>query len=412
MHGRYFDARFWDARYWLASGAVITTTPIASDRTISWDVEPSANRIAWALTGRYGPVSYGFRYELRTIGYQFLEDVTLAVISSGISLNNDRDVAWRLDLQLDPAALDDAGQPVTIDPLRDVVAVHMDLLVDGEFSQSLPLGLYVLVRPLTSYSPAGAIQSVEGYDPSWLLANATTTTTYSVASGTNYVTAMAAVVAACNAEIRHAFPTTTKTTPIAMSWPAGTAWIRILGELAAGINHYLPYADAEGVIRTRESQDLHLRTADVTYRDDEFVLDQQLEEDQADIWINQVVAVVDDPARGVLSAVRTNADPSSPISTVVTGRTLTRVVEADRAADQATLNAIAEQMLRDAAGQLTHAKLTTSLDPRRGNHEVYDLEVEGVYDGVKWWARNWTMSCVIGGRMTHDISRTASPAVS
>lgn len=395
--------------------AEIAVVTVTVGRTLQWAVGASPNRIEWALTGRWGPVPYSFRAERRTIGGVYLADVSRALIGGTIELNNDRDVCRSAEFDIDPDARDDSGNAITIDPLSDNLAVFMDLLVDGSVTVGLPMGLFVLVRPQSSFTPAREALTVEGYDVGFLLANQSTASTYTVASGTNYVTAMDAVVDQVSSSIRTAFPPTTLTTPTAMSWPPGTTWLRILTDLAGGINYYQPWADRDGILRSRQRDDLSQRTPDVTYRggaDGDWIVSEPIDQSQADIWVNQVIVVVDDPARAPASAVRTNADPSSPISTVVTGRTFTRVIQADRAADSTTLEAIADDYLRRAASAYQTATLTTSIDPRRDAHEVYLVDVDDVYDSVKWAVRNWSLDLVTGGRMQHELSRTASVVAS
>mgnify|MGYP001194473650 FL=1 len=106
----------------------------------------------------------------------------------------------------------------------------------------------------------------------------------------------------------------------------------------------------------------------------------------------------------MLTSVKTNADPDSPISTVTLGRTITKVIQSD-AADQTTLDAIAENYLRDEAGLYRRATLLTSIDPRREAHEVYELTVDGVYAAERWWARNWRVQLSIGAQHQHTLGK-------
>lgn len=378
---------------------------VVQERSLQWRVAPSPLRVHYALTGRSGPVSYTFRFERRTIANQFLEDVTPAFLGGSIEANNDRDVFRTATFTVDANAVDDRGNAVTIDPLADHIAVYMDLLVDGSYTLGLPMGLFALNVPRKRFEPSGETWEVSASDNGIHLMEATTTASYTVAASQNYLTGTNAVRDILDAfGLSHALPSTTLTLPVARTWPAGTPWLRVVNDLLHAAGMYSLWFDASGTARTRSYDDLSTRTPDVTYTGDDFVLIPITEEAETTRLANQVVAVVDDPSRAVLTSVKTNADPDSPISTVSLGRTITKVLNAD-AADQATLDAIAENYLRDEAGLYRRATLLTSIDPRRDAHEVYELTVDGVYAAERWWARNWRVQLSIGAQHQHTLGK-------
>lgn len=378
---------------------------VAANRTLHWRVAPSPLRVHYALTGRSGPVTYTFRFERRTIANQFLQDVTPAFLGGSIEANNDRDVFRTATFTVDANAVDDRGNAVTIDPLADHIAVYMDLLVDGSYTLGLPMGLFALNVPRKRYEPGSETWEIAASDNGIHLMEATTTASYTVAAAENYITGANAVRDILDdLGLAHALPTTSLTLPVARTWPAGTPWLRIVNDLLHAAGMYSLWFDASGIARTRAYDDLSTRTPDVTYTGDDFVLIPITEEAETTRLANQVVAVVDDPSRAVLTSVKTNADPDSPISTVSLGRTITKVLNAD-AADQTTLDAIAENYLRNEAGLYRRATLLTSIDPRRDAHEVYEMTVDGVYAAERWWARNWRVQLSIGAQHQHTLGK-------
>lgn len=373
-------------------------------RTLQWRVAPSPNRVQWALYT--SPVVYTFRYERRTRGNQFLADVSAAISRASVELNNDRDILRTAQFTVDASARDDRGAPITINPMADHIAVIMQLLVDGSYLLDLPMGLFALTTPRRRIEPSGETWEVEGGDLGVHLVEATTTSSYSVAAGANYITgsnAVASILATFG--LTYALPSVAVTLPVAMSWPPGTPWLRVINDLLQGCNLYSLWFDASGVARSRAPDALTGRSPDVTYQDTDFVLVPLAEESDTTRFANQVIAVIDDPNRPPLSSVATNSDPGSAISTVNLGRTITKIVRSDRAADQATLDAIALRALRDAASMYKRATLLTSIDPRRDAHEVYRLNIPGVYAGDSWWVRNWRADLVTGGEMRHALGR-------
>lgn len=426
---RYFATRYYPARYypppgklevlvdyelrWDNSGNVTLNAElqwrvqgaVSLGRTLQWQVAPSATRVHYALTGRSGPVSYAFRFERRTIANQFLQDVTPAFLGGSIEANNDRDVFRTATFTVDANAVDDRGNAVTIDPLADHIAVFMDLLVDGSYTLGLPMGLFALNVPRKRFEPGGETWEIAASDNGIHLMEATTTASYTVAASANYITGANAVKAILDdLGLAHALPTTVLTLPVARTWPAGTPWLRVVNDLLHAAGMYSLWFDASGIARTRAYDDLSTRTPDVTYSGDDFVLIPITEEAETTRLANQVVAVVNDPGQAPLTSTKTNADPDSPISTVSLGRTITKVVQSD-AADQATLDAIAENYLRTEAGLYRRATLLTSIDPRREAHEVYELTVDGVYVAERWWARNWRVQLDIGAQQQHTLGK-------
>lgn len=384
---------------WRLGGTVV------QERTLQWRVAPSPLRVHYALTGRSGPVSYTFRFERRTIANQFLEDVTPAFLGGSIEANNDRDVFRTATFTIDASATDDRGNAVTIDPLADHIAVFMDLLVDGSYTLGLPMGLFALNVPRKRFEPGMEMWEIAASDNGIHLMEATTTASYTVAAAENYITGTNAVRDILDdLGLAHALPTTALTLPVARTWPAGTPWLRIVNDLLHAAGMYSLWFDASGIARTRAYDDLSTRTPDVTYTGEDFVLIPITEEAETTRLANQVVAIVDDPSRAPLTSVKTNADPDSPISTVSLGRTITKVIQSD-AADQTTLDAIAENYLRNEAGLYRRATLLTSIDPRREAHEVYELTVDGVYAAERWWARNWRVQLSIGAQHQHTLGK-------
>lgn len=433
---RYFSARYFPGRYypppgklevlvdfeiqWDNGGTVLLSLElqwavqgvVTLEGTLFWSVAPSPLRVHYALTGRSGPVTYTFRFERRTIANQFLQDVTPAILGGTIEANNDRDVFRTATFTIDASATDDRGNAVTIDPLADHIAVFMDLLVDGSYTLGLPMGLFALNVPRKRFEPGMETWEVTASDNSIHLMEATTTASYTVAAAENYVTGANAVKAILDdLGLSHALPNTSLTLPVSRTWPAGTPWLRIVNDLLHAAGMYSLWFDASGIARTRAYDDLSTRTPDVTYTGDDFVLIPITEEAETTRLANQVVAVVDDPSRAVLTSVKTNADPDSPISTVTLGRTITKVIQSD-AADQTTLDAIAENYLRNEAGLYRRGTLLTSIDPRRDAREVYELTVDGVYTAERWWARNWRVQLTIGTQQQHTLGKVERLAAS
>lgn len=374
--------------------------------TMLWQVAPSPLRIEYALTGRTGPVTYSFRFERRTRTNQFLQDVTPAVLGGTIEGNNNRAIFRTGTFTINPLARDADGNAITINPLADHLAVFMDLLVDGNYTLAIPMGLFALTVPRKTMTPGGETWEVEAHDNCIHLVESTTTETYTIDAGENYLTGTNAAADILTAQsIPFALPTTDKVLPAPQSWPPGTPWLVIVNWLLDRVNLYQLACDASGVARTRVRDEMSGRTPDVTYSGEDLLLIPIEEEAETTRLANQVIAVVDDPAQPPLSAVVTNNDPSNPISVAALGRVITRVIPVDGAPDAPTIEAIARNYLEREAGLYRRATLLTSIDPRREANEIYEVNADGVYVAERWWAQNWAFELTIGTQMVHTVGK-------
>lgn len=353
-------------------------------------------RLEDVLTGVYGPVVYVFRYERRTKNNQFLSDVSGAIQSCSIEANNDRTVFRTASFRVDASV-------GAIDPLADHIAVFMDLKIDEELTESIQMGLFTLTVPRKTFTPDEEMWDLAASDNSIHLLEAMTTASYTIASGQNYLSEVQAILD--DLGLSYALPSSTLTLPAAQTWPIGTTWSTIVTWLLSGANMYQLAFDRRGVAVTRTRISMSSRTPDVVYTGDDFILIPIVEEAETTRLANQVVAVVNDPNRPPLSSVATNNDPDSPISVINLGRTITKIIPADAAADQSTLDDIAQSYLESEAGLYRRATLLTSIDPRRDPNEIYEVTADDLYVAEKWWCRNWRVDLTIGGQMSHTLGK-------
>lgn len=362
-----------------------------------------------ALRGRFGAVRGRFEYELRNHDGQFLQRVTNAVLAASGDLNNDRDITRTLTIRFDPNARDDRGQPIEINTDTDHIYVGYHLIVDGFYDVEFPLGIFHLDNPRETWTAGMAGIEVTGSDLGIHLIEDITDDVYTVAAGQNYLTGTNAVTDILDAHgLRHALPSNAKTLTTAKTWPIGTPWIRVVNELLHDANFYSIRFDARGRAVTRERIPRAQRSPDTSYSSEDMILSPVMTERDTTRFANRIVATMEDPQRTPLRSVATNSDPDSPISTVALGRTITKLVRADGAADQTTLDAIALAELDRASEAYRRMQIQTFFDPRRGAFEVYELDIEGHIDGEKWWARNWLASFEPGAPMVHNLSSVES----
>lgn len=342
-----------------------------------------------ALSGRYGPVVITWRFEKRSITNQFLYDVSAGIIGCTINLDNSRAVVRTATFTVDPTLS-------TLDAIADHIAVIGNLLVhypgNPPFELPIEAGLFTLNVPDIDYtSGAEIVWTIAASDLTVHLVQSTTTDVYSVAAGTNYVTAINTILSPFGFQPASITPTAS-TLGTSMTWPAGTPWLTVINDLLKALNYYPLFFDRMGIPTSRPMIDNSQRVPDVAYTDNEWLVADIKETTDTTRFANQIVARVNNPGLAPLSAVATNADPASPTSTVTLGRTITQTIDGGTAPDQATLTAIAQQALRIAAGAYRTATISTQIDPRREPHEVYALtDTVAGYEGSAWLADTWKL---------------------
>lgn len=211
---------------------------------------------------------------------------------------------------------------------------------------------------------------------------------------------------------RYVLPVSSKTAPVDQPWDVGTPWITVANDMLHAVGCYNHWFDNDGILRSRLLDDGATRTPDVVYAAGDGFIVPPADEDVEDTrFANQVVVVVNNPDREPLVAVATNNDPDSPTSTVALGMTITKRLTGDRAADQETLQTLANHELSQSSSFYRRLTLNTLVDPRRAPNEVYEVTLPGASDAERWYCRGWTLDLRTGAAMQHRLSRVQKLAV-
>ena len=367
-----------------------------TERELLWSVAATPTRVNVILPGTPGVVRYSFRYQERDHDNNFIRDLSSGFLMGSISLDNARPILRTARFTIDPDAL-----PVPIEPLKVHVGVFMDLLVD-QAVVTFQLGLFHLGLPKETNTPRGRVWHVDASDLSIHLAESSTETPYTVTAGTNLLTAVKTILDTF--DVRYSLPVTTLTAPVDVTWDAGISWLKVINDLLQAGNMLPIYAEPIGRLTTREWYSAAEKTPDVSYTGDDMILI-PFDVEQDEMVANKIIAIAEDPNRAELYSAKTNSDPSNPVSTVSLGRVITKVIKpSGPIANQATLDAIAQRALEDAAAIHKRATLITSLDPRRNAFEVYQLSIPEMAVDGKWQVKNWSMELKTGGKMKHELS--------
>ncbi|MGM0882587.1 MAG: hypothetical protein ACQEXQ_16290 [Bacillota bacterium] len=273
-----------------------------------------------------------------------------------------------------------------------------------------PLGVFVLSTPPRKVDAVGVVtREVEAYDLLQVLKDDKVTDRYTVAAGTNYVTAVKALLDGAGLTTQN-LTATNLTLPTARDWAPGTEKLRIINDLLGAINYRSIFFDEDGQAVAQPYVSPADRASEYTYRDDQdSVIFPEIEQ-SLDLFAiaNKFTLVVSEPDRTPLVSTYTNTNPSSPTSTVSRGRTIVDYREQQEAADQASLDAKVQRIAFEASQVYESVEFETAIMPQHSDLDVYTLEFTGLGISAKYSEQSWEMPLKSGSRMKHRIRRVVS----
>lgn len=372
-----------------------------------------ATELGDALSGRYGPVGVTFDVNLRDQRNVPRGAMPGGLLQSGsIVLDNDRAISRVAQFQIRQSSL-----PPSFNSVTDHFAI--DATVRGfDFSQVFRVGMFHATQIVEGYGPDGDhVWQITGSDVGYLLQKTKTEQPYEVAAGTNYVEAAREIITLVG--LNHSIPDTSKLTPVAFIWAAGTSYLAMLNDLLIGINFHEAFASPTGTIMSSGRQTPYLQPPAVHYRTDaepRMLLPGLNRSISTAAVPNVLLGQVQDPNRALLAAQVSNLDNSSPWSVGNSGATYAELT-IDRTADADTLLATIDFELRLAIGVGTPISIATLFDPRRAAHEVYRLTVQAgdsdtIIPGSIWRVRGWSLPLDGTAPMSHHLHAADSIVLS
>ena len=388
---------------------------------------PTAGQVLDALSGRYGPMVVRWRWQRRTRDNLFIDDISAALIADSAPTLRMSSFA-PTTMTLGGIELLVNRLPVDFDATTDVIAVIEERYIAGEWV-SFPLGLFKLDVADFVYSADGDPTILcEAADLSVDLLDSGPATSYTVASGTSYATAVGAVFTALGLEYDMSnLPAST--TPVNVTWPPypETTWLNIVSDLCFGLNFHTPWPNASGVFVTKEQINPYTETVSVTYVDDEeprmiSAAQPYIRREDKSSKANVCVVLIDDPFHANFGYyMKRNEDAASEISVPNVGERVEEInYDHDPSTscilDNTTALAIADFRLRWVDSQVHVATLPTFADPRRGPHEFYSVEVEDdSHGGVPsvWMVLEWERGLSAeAGPMVHTVGHVHNRTIS
>lgn len=272
-----------------------------------------------------------------------------------------------------------------------------------------PLGVFLLATPKRTVGATTNVRQVDAYDQGLVLRDDKVGSRYTVAAGTNVITAVDNALTEAGITLKNLVPTT-ETLPVALDWPPGTPRAKIIGDLLSSINYRSLYFNAAGYAVAEPYMNPTSRPVGYTYTTQDRSLIVPQAEHELDLFAipNQWVAVVSEPDRPPLSATYTNTNASSPTSTVSRGRTITDVLSQQQATSLAALQDKVERAAFEASQVYEAINFSTALMPHHEDADLIELEYPGLVQKSRFVEHTWEMDLRAGGLMKHRIRRVVS----
>lgn len=277
-------------------------------------------------------------------------------------------------------------------------------IIDGK---EYPAGVFHVVRYTDSYTQFGKTMRIEAYDKCYLLKSTTTEIVLHLAAGTSYLTAIEQLMVAAGIKLFLTTPNVAVLSTDREDWQIGTDYLTIVNELLGEINYDPVWFNSDGYAVLRPSVRASAENIQHSYSglDVKSVLSHDCTA-SVDSWDkpNVFIAVCQNPDLDApMIATSVNDSPVSSISTFRRGRRIARTYKIKNIADQATLQAYADNLRNESMLSSETLTIYTANMPDHGIGDtvaVQHQKISGVYREI-----GWIMTLAPGQLMQHDLQR-------
>lgn len=337
------------------------------------------------------------------------EEITEYVHNGMVEYNPDRSIKMTFQAEIDSEGL--------ISPFTDFLAPFLKIVHDDGHTTENQMGLYAVVPPKQTINQQSRHLTIDGRDLTWMLSVDVFENGYSVAAGTNVVTAVETILTSAGFT-RFAIAQSSRSLVNAVSWKAGTSKLSVINDLLTGAGYYSLYCLKDGRFSSMPYRPDNNPTVQVTYDTDVHNYIQVVKnitlDTTPDRIANKIVVIKDNANEDPIVVTKINNSPVSPTSTINLGMTIAKVYTDSQIIDQEAAEVRAQQLL-DVASQQYH-KLTLATFPdveREPTNEVYQLNIrdssgEIAVSGI-WRCRGWKIGFTPNQMMTHDLSNISDP---
>lgn len=346
---------------------------------------------------RYGSNEIKFRYELldKFERRKFtLKNVIDAEISMAAFAEIKRTARFKIKEGEDVDWLNDRIQPYFLLKMPDGKWVEWSL------------GIFILSSPNRSVANGIVFREIEAYDGLIILKDDKFLSRYTIAEGTNYITAINDILSSSgitkiNIENNDA------NLKRAKEFEPGTEKLKAANDLLTEINWTTLWVDEQGYYTSSRYRSPADRPSEYDYFDNEISIIASDMEEELDLVnvANSWVVVASNPEEEPLTANYTNENPDSPTSTINRGRTIVDYREIESIANQIALNNYVERLAFNASQVFGYITFETALNPLHSFSDVYNVRYSKLGIDDKYGETNWTMPLKAGAKMSHQARK-------
>lgn len=371
-HDVYFDGDSGDDYDWTGTAHSSTSTRAENAGVTKPDSDSEGAVVSFTL------------YRCNKRGEK-LDELTELLVDGRVNFDHDREIKQTLDFTLRSA--------VSLGAYTDHVRLYATINFDDDRETiTRSAGVYAITLPDVTGYWEHAEAHYEAADLTIHLARSGFRKTHNIAAGTNYRTAIVAIITAAGFDAdRIDITATSRTLSKATSFPIGMSRLEAVNHLLEAIGYYTLAADRDGTLTSEPIKRLRSTHPVRTYY--EWDLLKPIEERPIQTTIANVVVVKrESGSAGVIAGIAVNDDPASPTSTVNVGEIM-RVVTDAHIEDQADAEALAQQYLDEGDSYYRSLKLMVAPEPRIGVRHTIDLSYHapsGVCYCGRYWVRQWS----------------------
>lgn len=263
------------------------------------------------------------------------------------------------------------------------------------------IGTFLISTPVNNLSKFFKSVSVECYSTLWLIeANKTTKRTV-IGIGTNVVNEVRRILKDYGVDIF--IEESTKSTSVEREFEIGTPILDLCNSLLESINYTHLYVDQKGNFISKQYVLPFERDIDIEYieSNENSIIEPFITStlDYFDVP-NVFVKYVNNPEAENLVAVYENTNPQSATSTLNRPRNV-HSEEVTDVSDVQTLYDMCKKDLQNYTSSYHRISIKTAINPLHGYMNSVYIDINGVKG--KFYETDWTMECVTGGTMTHEL---------
>jgi hypothetical protein len=193
-------------------------------------------------------------------------------------------------------------------------------------------------------------------------------------------------------------------------WEPGTTKYTVIGDLLQMVGYDELWFDEDGVAVVEPYVSPSERAPGYVYEDSEGSVLSSVAEQSLDLFKvpNKWVLFTSNPDQSSLVSTYTNTSPASPTSTVNRSRTISKVVQAQSAADQASLDVMTAQVAFDDSQVYEVLEIATGFMPIHSCNDVLDVRFAGLAVRGRYCEMAWEMVLEPGAAMRHTVQRMVS----